>query len=378
MWLALRIILVELLKIISKQSNGNTGKRANADDIYLSLRNYITSTRLTSEKLPTVSDLAVCYSANYRTVKSALSRLEDEGYIDYKPNVGAKVKARQEIVYIQWEDNAFCGLMSDGVRKFIEEKTDIELTVINAHKNHSLACESIESFIDQMDGVLLMPFEGVGYESVLGSIVSAGKRIVFVDRVLDGIDAGSVTTDDFGGAFKAVSYLLDRHSRPVFYVGKTCEPSSSVNRYRGWKEAMREHGYFDFDKYCIDINIRQSELASTNKLARDFEAEASERLFKENPFKSYSVFTGNDNIAGYVYKSAESRGLSIGSDVCVAGFGNLPFCEKLSVSLTSVQQCPVELGYEAAKMLYLQLSGQISRPVHKVLPANLIIRASSG
>ncbi|WP_146683548.1 substrate-binding domain-containing protein [Limihaloglobus sulfuriphilus] len=364
--------------MISKDMNGGTDKRASADDIYLSLRKIITSSSLKSGKLPTVSDLSVCYSANYRTVKSALARLEGEGYIDYKPNIGAIVKSKKEIVYIQWEDNPFCGLISEGIRNFVNEKTDLELTVVNAQRKHSLARDSIESFIGHMDGLIVMPFDRLGYEESLGRIAAAGVQIVCVDRELAGVNAGSVTSDDFGGAFAAVSHLLEKHNQPVFYVGNTGEPSSSENRYRGWRSAMETHGYFDCDKYFIDIGVRESVLSEKHQSSREFEIIAAERLFNENRLDSYSVFAVNDYAANRVYESAFSRGYRIGEDVFVAGFGNLPFCNKLPTPLTSVKQCPVELGCDAAKMLYMQINGQISRPVHKVMPTTLVVRASSG
>jgi DNA-binding LacI/PurR family transcriptional regulator len=78
-----------------------------------------------------------------------------------------------------------------------------------------------------------------------------------------------------------------------------------------------------------------------------------------------------------VYLAAEQVGLRIGKDVFVVDFGNMPLCRQLSVPLSSIDQASKEVGYEAAKLLYLTAIGSIKCPMHRKVLSELHIRESS-
>ena len=78
-----------------------------------------------------------------------------------------------------------------------------------------------------------------------------------------------------------------------------------------------------------------------------------------------------------VYYACEKFGLKIAEDVFIAGISNLPFAQRLSVPLTSVDQNLEKVGYESAKILYEKMLGILPKPIHRVLPVNLIVRESS-
>lgn len=370
---------MDILDIIEKEKNGSLkpSKRANANGIYKVLKGCIENKLRHNQKLPAISELAKGFNANYRTVKSALTKLEQDGLVIYEPNIGAVVNQKLSIAYIRWEGNAFCGAMSDGAKRFCSEQDGVDLVIIEAHKNHQRVVEGIYSISNIVNGILIMPFDLKEYKDALEDMINQGKKIVMVDRILHGINASSVTVDDFGGTYQAVSHLLNEHNRPVYYLGNSGVPSSSHNRYIGWQEAMREYGFFETSQYCIDIKITESDSTVPSMLAYSAEIDAVERLFKQHPEQKYSIFAGNDIFASKIYMVAEKYGLVIGKDVFVVGFGNMALCENLSVKLTSVEQSAEKVGYEAAKLLYDLLNGKLIKPVHKVLPTNLIIRDSS-
>jgi DNA-binding LacI/PurR family transcriptional regulator len=68
------------------------------------------------------------------------------------------------------------------------------------------------------------------------------------------------------------------------------------------------------------------------------------------------------------------RGLRAGHDVSVAGFDDIP--DAASSQLTTVRQSATERGRVAAELLLDPPSDPASR--HVVLPAELIVRASTG
>lgn len=101
------------------------------------------------------------------------------------------------------------------------------------------------------------------------------------------------------------------------------------------------------------------------------------KLFETCEGEAYSIFAGNDYVAVGVYVAAEKLGLQIGKDVFVVGFGDIPLAQTMPVPLSSVFQNSELVGYESAKLLYELITGDMEKPVHRILPVELRIRASS-
>jgi DNA-binding LacI/PurR family transcriptional regulator len=65
-------------------------------------------------------------------------------------------------------------------------------------------------------------------------------------------------------------------------------------------------------------------------------------------------------------------------DVSVAGFDDVPEASRIEPPLTTVRQDSEEKGRRAAKFLLEMLDGQAEEDRHSVLPAELIVRKSTG
>ena len=84
----------------------------------------------------------------------------------------------------------------------------------------------------------------------------------------------------------------------------------------------------------------------------------------------------NDLVAAGAVEALMKQGLTIPDDMSVAGFGNSMLGEHFRVPLTTVDQPKHRLGTAAVDSMLQLLCGQ--RPEPKRLPAQLIVRASSG
>jgi LacI family transcriptional regulator len=90
-----------------------------------------------------------------------------------------------------------------------------------------------------------------------------------------------------------------------------------------------------------------------------------------------AVICLNDALAFGVILEAKSRGLKIPGDLSIVGFDDADFAAELNPPLTTVRVPAVEIGVAAADYLVAQIEKTpTSRMVE--IPANLIIRASSG
>ena len=348
------------------------------------LRSHIESGKVKrGERLPSASQLVNQFGVDYKTVNSAFQILADEGLIKINAERGkgpiiSKQSARKHsMMFLRWDCSPMELQFDQGIRRFAKEQGD-ECITIDASRSHERCIESIIHPIKHVEGMLVMPHECPGYKEAVLSIIDSGVKVVFVDRVLDDVSVSAVSIDHASGSYKATKHLLELHKRPVYYIGFIDRPSSARNRYMGWSAAMSEYSFCSLADYTQSMFMPEHELATDPKKGLQNSFESAIQLFKTRNDKQYSIFAMNDQVAHGVYHAAEEMGLKIGTDVALVGFGDFPLCEQLSVPLSSVMQTNEDVGYEAAKLLHLELIGSIKKPLRCVLPAELCIRASSG
>ena len=92
-----------------------------------------------------------------------------------------------------------------------------------------------------------------------------------------------------------------------------------------------------------------------------------------------AVIAANDLIAIGCYDVLSDTGRSIGKDVSVVGYNDMPFADKLSPPLTTVQIPHYQIGVRAADLMLELLEGdEGSRPVSIKLTPTLAMRGSTG
>jgi DNA-binding LacI/PurR family transcriptional regulator len=104
-------------------------------------------------------------------------------------------------------------------------------------------------------------------------------------------------------------------------------------------------------------------------------------LLRQEP-RPTAVLCFSDAIAQAVVHAAEDAGLRVPEDVSVVGFDDSPAAARLRPALTTVRQDFAAKGKAAASALTAALTaqGEGTRPRarHRVLPVELVVRASSG
>ncbi len=335
--------------------------------------------------LPGISALAKELNVNYRTLKSAYEMLEHQGLINYRPNRKATVKGGKNsnslsdkpvIGFIRMHCDAFCLDLSAGIRQYCEE-TGSDFLLTDAMFSHDNSLEALKNMSDEADGVILLPYERQDYTEGVKDFQKAGRHVVFVDRLLPGVEASTVTADNFSGAYLATKHLIEQHGRPVYHFGTVSEPSSCRERSNGWIRAMHDNNFLDVDKYLAGQDLSESNLAEMRTEHRKYNYKTAMDFLEAHRGEQLSVFASNDYKAESLYEAAEMMGMLVGRDIFIVGFGNLPICEKLPVKLSSIEQHTFEVGYNAARILGLMIDGSLRHRVNRVVPVDLIVRQSS-
>lgn len=342
------------------------------------------------DTFPSITYLAKEWDVTYRTIKSAFELLEEDGVVTFRKGkciVVANSDDRETKVPERAFTMSFITCRHDcpyyavayaGLRRFALEN-NIEYLMVDVGSSKKRFLEAISNTGDDVDGLLVLPIELPGFAEAVQKAIDSGKKVVFFDRTLPGVNASSVETDHFSTGFVATTHLLEQHDRPVYYFAIVDKPSGARNWYKGWSTAMQSHNYTDLKPYTFDLTVSEDKLAGTLDIGLEFCIEAATRFFQTHREDKYCIFSGNDFIARGIYIAAKNAGLQIGKDVFLVGSNNMPFAAKMEVPLSSVATIPSaeQLGYQAAKMLYEHLTGVIKNPVRKLIPVELIARQSS-
>jgi GntR family transcriptional regulator, arabinose operon transcriptional repressor len=345
------------------------------------LRQQIESGELgPGEPLPKLSTMVNHWKVNYRTIHTALESLKEEGLVDWTPGRGSRpivIKnpaIQSTIMYVRWGRDALHLEVMRGMTRFAAEKS-LECLVVETTPSPEQYLNAIAHAPQAAAGMLILPLHAKGGVEAIQAAMKAGVKVVFIDRVLEGIEASSVAVDHVAGAHQITKDLLVRHAGPVHYLTYDSHTSATRDRYEGWAAAMHEGGFHDLKEYVWSAVIEES---TVEKAAIQAFSDAASDLLKKRGAGRCSILGVNDYAAKGVYWAAEELELKIGTDVFVAGFGDLPLCTQLPVPLSSMKQHNEQVGYEAAKLLFLQMKGILTRPVHRRIPGEFCARASTG
>jgi LacI family transcriptional regulator len=174
----------------------------------------------------------------------------------------------------------------------------------------------------------------------------------------------NVETDDLLASYAATQHLLKLgHKRIAFFAGPLATPWTQ-ERFEGYRRALRESG-MDVDDHLVFQAGRTIEDGA--KAALQMVNESSDAT---------AVQAVNDVVAVGCAEALLSHGVRIPEDISVAGFGNILLGAHFRVPLTTTRQPKFRLGSAAVDAMQELLRGQ--RPESRRLPAELIVRASTG
>lgn len=339
-------------------------------------------------RLEPVRELCEKYGVSRRTINSALEALENDGFITKLPRRGIEVVknlpedmngtnvSAGKVMYVRLRQDDLSYAITMGLQRCAHEHNENPI-IIDALGSHETFLNAFRYLRPGIKGMLLQIHDHPDFLEVVTKDYESGVRIVCIGRVISSFNFSSVTSDNFSGGYQATDHLLAVHERPVFHITYRDAPSSARDRRQGWARAMRLHGFDDCQDYLLVMPCSEYEVLIEGEPAIEKNSQAIFSLIQAHRHRKLSVFAVNDAIAREVYKSAERLNLQVGKDVFVVGFDNLPFGKRLSPPLSSVFQSVEQVGYEGAKLLYEEIEGNLTQPIHKVLPTYLEIRASS-
>lgn len=243
-----------------------------------------------------------------------------------------------------------------GAQKLAHQRLDWEVQRIG--RTSMLTWE--QALLSRPDGIigLLEPWYQVTAEQV------GDAQVVIVNAAVKSHPFHTVTSDDVESGRRAARYLLERRLEHFAYVESSAVYFSQQRRV-GFEQVLREAGF-------------TAPLPS-----------APTSLLKDQPerFRQWlrsmgqpcGILAANDSTGLDVVNEAHAAGLSVPDEIAVIGISNDELsCIESVVTLTSVPEDYVQIGYRAAEHLDRLMRGE-QVPGRKVLipPGEVIEREST-
>lgn len=194
----------------------------------------------------------------------------------------------------------------------------------------------------------------------------AGKSFPFVAFGRTDLITEYVYIDEDGesGTYELVQHLISLGHQRIGYIAAPLDLTFADLRFRGYCQALQKAGL-----PIAQDHVRIGDLTEKSGM------EAAHRLLTlEQP--PSAIVAANDLMAIGVMQVAKQHNLSIGSDLSIAGFDDIPSAEALS--LTTLHQPIYQIGKELSRMMVAMLEGENLEERQVLMKPELMIRASVG
>ena len=137
-------------------------------------------------------------------------------------------------------------------------------------------------------------------------------------------------------------------------------------RLRGLQAGLAAHGYTLDESY-----VRSGDLTQQGGY------ENAQELLKLHP-RPNAIVTGNDLMAFGAMSAVQEQGLTVGEDIAIAGFDDIPMAEFSHPPLTTVHQPVFRIGTMVCEMLIQTILGEPPESLSIILEPTLVPRRSCG
>jgi len=295
-------------------------------------------------------------------VEAAISKL------NYRPNLVARSLAKQKThtigMIVPDIANPFFPMVVRGAED-AAQKHGYNLLLCNSDDSLAKEEASVELLLSKrVDGILLTKAGEDFSPSLRQMIKEVGIPFVLVMRTYPKLTKDAVITDDYRGAYDAVSHLARSGRKRIGLISGPLKVSNAMARWEGFRDALKAEGLPYSSSLVIEGDYR---------IESGFRA--GHALLSHHPD---GIYVANHLMTVGLLKAAEEIGLRCPEDFGLVSFDDYPWLDVFYPRLTTVELPKHQLGSEASELLIRRIAGDHSAPVVKKLPTELRIRESCG
>jgi len=238
------------------------------------------------------------------------------------------------------------------------------------YHNISVTPSELTELIDQaIHDLLSRQIDGIIYIGCHSHVIpplsaQTGIKFVCAYCLSANPDIPSVTYDDAKAAYDVTELLISDGNTKIGIISGPIDSIHTANRTKGYQEALFHHG--------ISFNPA---LAYVGDWSRASGYEHAKKLIDAGVT---AIFAYNDLMALGVLDYCNEHGIQVGSDFKVMGFDNRDISNVCRPTLSTVALPLFEIGQNAAKLMFDQISeAKENLPNEVQLECNIIEREST-
>ena len=327
----------------------------------------------------TIKDIAKALGVSIATVSRALNDsheihpltrekvLAKAKELRYKPNIQARnlLKRRSNMIGVVVPEfvTFFFPEIIIGIQEVVN-KLGYQVLISQSNESSSLEAKNVEMLEESMvEGLIVSVAKDSRNIDLYQRLINERMPIVFVNRVMSGLNASQVVIDDRKWAFKVTEHLIKCGYKRIAHLAGNNHLSVTKARLQGYLDALVAYGIEIQENRIMYVGVQQDRA----KIGVDYLMNLKER--------PDAIFAINDPIAVGCMLELKKRGMKVPDDIAVAGFSESPIGRIME--LTSVFQPTFEIGRKAAGLLLKQINNYDAPTEIITLDAKLSIRHST-
>ncbi|MEE8886939.1 MAG: LacI family DNA-binding transcriptional regulator [Eubacteriales bacterium] len=296
--------------------------------------------------------------------------------LDYIPNQAARNLSTGEnknIAFIIPDiENPFFSKVLHGISS-AAMAADYNVYMVGTDENSEVEHEKLRSLHRGMVcGVIIAPVSKNDQETadLLSLLIQEGIAVTLVDRDINTGRFDGVFSDDDSGAFQAVDLLIRSGHRKIGMITGPDTSKPGYERRKGYERAL-DYSHIPFRKEYLQ--------SGSFRIEESFQA--MKRLMEVSDPPT-AVFTSNNHTTLGCLKYMKENHLTIGEDLSIVAFDDIPELSYTSVDLTVVDRSFFGMGSEAMSILMRRIKemrdGTYNDSVllRSIVKTQLIVRGS--
>jgi LacI family transcriptional regulator len=251
------------------------------------------------------------------------------------------------------------------------EKKGYLIIVLKSNESYDLEKKLIEKLLKQnVDGVFISLAQDTYDLKHLEAVKKAGVVLIQYDKISKILESSKVVVDDRNSGYLATEHLIKNGCRNIVHLRGPLLPQVSIDRFLGYKNALEDYNLIFDPKKVITSNKMTDKEGF--RLMNDF-------ISKKIDFDG--IFSMSDYTAIGALESLKKHNLLVPDDIKVIGFSNWLLTDKLTPSLSTVNQPGVLMGNKCFELFLKEVNSKKKKIKFKyekkIFKTNLIIRESS-
>jgi GntR family transcriptional regulator of arabinose operon len=337
-------------------------------------------------RLPSEASLVRLFGISRGTLRHALNTLRARGLIEAVPTRGWFVRAaspaptdgRRKVVGIVVPSVARPSLpdLLSAIEDELHARGYSMLVGTSGWSREQQAGRIRRILAEGVSGLICYPIDYEPDGELFTGLAGGGFPVVLIDRYIVGCDLDAVEIDNVGGAFTAVTHLIEQgHRRIAFISSDNLSTTSVAERLEGYRRALAVAA-IESDPALVFARIPVVRTWGTEyPVASKDQAQVIASFLESSD--ATAAFALHDHLALEVVAAARLLRRRVPEDFAVAGFDDDPLLGNVAVPLTTIAQPRERIGRVAAQLVVERIEGRRSETSRIVLPTRLVVRRST-